>query len=107
MIRLQALAQTGSFYGSQPVMYIMKQVQGWPKLSAQTFEQFRNGVKVQLGAPNILRRQALFRRFVIHLAATDSVSTRESRNAALRTHCLVTELKVLGDRSHSLVDIVS
>src|SRR5215813_3368669 len=107
MIRFQTLAQSRRFYGTQPVMYIVKQVQGWAKLRPQSLEQFGNGVKVQLAAPYILRRQTLLGRFVIHLPAADSVSTGESRNAALRAHCLVTKLNVVRDRSYSLVDIVS
>src|SRR4030095_5702818 len=107
MIRLQPLSQPRSLDRPQSMMYVVKQMYGWSKLGSQALEQLGDRIKVQLGAPNVLRRQTFLRRFVIHLAAADTVGTWKPRHSALRAHCLVAQFKILRDRSDCLVDIVS
>src|SRR5262249_13944425 len=66
-------------------------------LIAQTLEELGNDVEISLRVPSCLERFALLRRLVEHRTAADAVRILNSRNAALRPHCLVAERQIALD----------
>jgi hypothetical protein len=76
-----------------------------PKLLAQPRKELRHKIQILLRRPTIFRRQASFRRLVVHLPAADPIGAVESRDSRLRANRFVSKLQVMRDRGERIFDV--
>ena len=105
MVGLQLLAQTGCFYGSEPVVNIVQQIQIVAQRLAQRLEELGNMAQILLCGPQALRRQAAFGRLIVLVILRDAIRRLEPRNSALGANGGIAHLPVALYLVHGLCDV--